>query len=168
MRSQSHAVAGVLLALALGYASLTAQVMPEGTGAKIVGARCATCHETDLITSQRLSLAGWTREVDKMIRWGARVSDADRAVLQPFLAEHFGSTPSAAETANQVAVRVLERACLTCHDRDLIVAQRLSRAGWTREVEKMVRWGAVLSQADKELLIADLSVQYGAASKPAR
>ena len=89
-------------------------------------------------------------------------------MLQPFLAEHFGSRPSASETANQAAVRVLKRACLTCHGSDLIEEQRLTRAGWTREVEKMVRWGAVLSQADKELLIADLSVQYGAASKPAR
>jgi cytochrome c5 len=158
----------VLVALALGGASLTAQALPEGAGAELVKARCATCHEVDLITSQRLSPAGWTREVDKMIRWGARVSDAERAILQPFLAKHFGAEPSAADAADQAAMRVLERACLSCHERDLIEAQRLTRTGWTREVEKMIRWGAAVRDADKEPLIAGLAARYGPRSSAAR
>jgi cytochrome c5 len=168
VRSRGDAAVRVVLALALGAASLTAQALPEGPGANLVKARCATCHEIDLITSQRLSLAGWTREVDKMIRWGAQVSDADRVVLQLFLAQHFGSTSSVADVGSDPAMRVLQRACLTCHERDLIEAQRLTRAGWTREVEKMIRWGAVVSEADKDLLIAGLAAKYGPPPRAAR
>jgi cytochrome c5 len=168
VRRRGATAVRVLLGLTLGSASLAAQTLPEGAGAEVVKARCATCHEIDLITSQRLSPAGWTREVDKMVRWGARVSDAERAILQPFLARHFGATPSAADAADQAAMRVLERACLSCHERDLIEAQRLTRAGWTREVEKMIRWGAVVRDADKELLIAGLAARYGPRSSAAR
>jgi cytochrome c5 len=157
----------IVFAAALGSGSLIAHSLPEGPGAEVVKARCATCHEVDLIISQRLSLAGWTREVDKMIRWGARVSGDERAALQPYLAKHFGAIRSA-DTMDEAAARVVERACLTCHGRDLIEGQRLTRAGWTREIEKMIRWGAVVGDGDKELLAAALAASYGPVSRATR
>src|SRR5262245_66670810 len=54
------------------------QDLPEGKGAEIARDKCVVCHEADVIVAQRLSRQGWTREVEKMIRWGAVVSDADR------------------------------------------------------------------------------------------
>ena len=33
---------------------------------------------------------GWTREIDKMIRWGAAISDAEKEPLVDYLASHFG------------------------------------------------------------------------------
>lgn len=143
-----------------GAATFAAQALPDGPGAAVVQARCTSCHETDLIASQRLSVAGWTREVDKMIRWGARATDADRAVLLSYLAERFGDNAAASEPATDAGMGVLERACLTCHQRDVIEMQRLTRDGWTREVEKMIRWGAVVRDADKEPLIAALASRY--------
>ncbi len=53
------------------------------------------------------------------------------------------------------------RACLACHGRDLTEQQRLTPAGWTREVEKMVRWGARVSDEDKPALVDYLSGLYG-------
>ena len=47
------------------------------------------CHERDLIAQQRLTRSGWAREVDKMIRWGAPVSEADKSGLVDFLAERY-------------------------------------------------------------------------------
>ena len=39
--------------------------------------------------------------------------------------------------------------------------QRLGKPGWTREVEKMVRWGATITDAEKELLVDYLVKSYG-------
>ncbi len=47
--------------------------------------------------------------------------------------------------------------CLACHDHTLIVAQRLDPGRWTREVEKMMRWGTPLSEAEKTALVRYLS-----------
>lgn len=44
-------------------------------------------------------------------------------------------------------------ACTPCHGADLIDQQRLTRTGWEREVEKMMRWGARVPEAEKETLV---------------
>lgn len=167
MPSNGRLAAVALMALAIGYTSPIAQGLPDGPGAAIAKARCSTCHENDLIAAQRLTLSGWTREVDKMVRWGATLTEAERAILLPFLAANLGPSPSTFETADQSSASV-PRACLACHGSELIESQRLTRAGWSREVAKMVRWGAVLSQADQERLITRLSLEYGPTSKATR
>ncbi len=151
-----------LVLLVLSAQSLTAQSPPAGLGADVLKQRCVSCHESDLITSQRLSLAGWTRSVDKMVRWGATVTPAEREVLQPYLAANFGPRPAASHaTTTEAGAASYKRACLTCHDADLIEQQKLSRTGWTRSVEKMMRWGATISDAEKEPLVEYLSSRYG-------
>lgn len=139
-----------------------AGALPSGDGAAILRARCVSCHGTDLITSQRLSEAGWSRELDKMVRWGASVSDAERGSLVPYLTGHFGPQPPVARDAVGEGQAVFTRACLTCHGADLTEQQQLSQAGWTREVEKMMRWGARLADAEKAALVAYLAARYPA------
>jgi hypothetical protein len=52
----------------------------------------------------------------------------------------------------------MEAACTaSCHGPSLIAQQRLDRAGWAREVEKMIAWGAKVPAAEKESLIDYLS-----------
>ena len=51
---------------------------------------CRACHADDLISQQRLTREGWGREVDKMIRWGARVTPEERSPLVEFLASRWG------------------------------------------------------------------------------
>jgi hypothetical protein len=72
------------------------QDLPEGKGAELARERCVSCHEADLIVSQRLSRQGWTREVEKMIRWGAVVNDAEKEPLVDYLFSNFGPRPLAA------------------------------------------------------------------------
>jgi hypothetical protein len=55
----------------------------------VVRARCLSCHGADLTEQQRLTPAGWTREVEKMIRWGAAVSESEKPVLAAYLAARF-------------------------------------------------------------------------------
>jgi mono/diheme cytochrome c family protein len=139
-----------------------ASELPAADGAEVVKARCLSCHGTDLITSQRLSEAGWSRELDKMVRWGASLSDAERASAVPYLALHFGPKPVGAHSTAHDGEAVFARACLTCHGADLTEQQRLSPAGWTREVEKMIRWGAQLAEAEKAALVRYLAARYPA------
>jgi hypothetical protein len=54
-------------------------------------------------------------------------------------------------------------ACLECHEARIIVQQRLSKAVWTKEVDKMVKWGAVVDANDRDALIEYLSGNFGPA-----
>ena len=50
---------------------------------------CGVCHEDDLIRQQRLTRADWDREIEKMIGWGARGRDEDRAGFLDYLSGNF-------------------------------------------------------------------------------
>ncbi len=43
--------------------------------------------------------------------------------------------------------------CMECHDAHIIVQQRMSKAAWVKEVEKMTRWGATVAPEDKDALV---------------
>ena len=54
-------------------------------------------------------------------------------------------------------------ACLECHEARIIVQQRVSKAVWTKEVDKMVKWGAVVDANDRDALIDYLSGNFSPA-----
>jgi len=54
----------------------------------------------------------------------------------------------------------LRTACLECHDASIIVQQRLSKAVWTKEVDKMIKWGALVEAADRDSFIDYLSLNF--------
>jgi DMSO/TMAO reductase YedYZ molybdopterin-dependent catalytic subunit len=43
--------------------------------------------------------------------------------------------------------------CLVCHDDDVIRQQRLTRAQWDREIDKMMGWGARVTTEDRPALL---------------
>jgi cytochrome c5 len=142
--------------------TLTAQdQLPAGPGLDVLNKRCVSCHDADIISSQKLSLTGWTRSVDKMVRWGALVTPAEREILQPYLAQHFAPRPAVSHAAAEAGAAAFKRVCLTCHEADIIEQQKLTPTGWTRSVEKMMRWGAAVSDADKQPLVDYLAARYG-------
>ncbi len=59
-------------------------------GEKVFAATCRTCHEDDLSAQQRLSAAAWGRTVDKMVRWGAKVSAEEKPALVAYLTSRWG------------------------------------------------------------------------------
>lgn len=155
--------AALLLALRVAQAPAAAisQDLPAGAGVELVRDKCLLCHEADLIVSQRLSKPGWVREVDKMIRWGADVSDAEKATMVDYLAAKFAPQPGGTTAGTEKpGISIFEAKCLLCHEADLTKQQRLSRAGWAREVDKMIRWGADVSDAEKGPLIDYLADKY--------
>jgi len=57
-------------------------------------------------------------------------------------------------------------ACLECHEARIILQQRLSKAAWTKEVDKMMKWGAVVDPADRDALIDYLSGNFSPEQLP--
>jgi hypothetical protein len=63
--------------------------LPPGPMQQKVTTACTECHESRIILQQRLSKATWTKEVDKMIKWGAVVDAADRDAFIDYLSANF-------------------------------------------------------------------------------
>lgn len=77
-------------------------------------------------------------------------------LLAPILA-------AAALGADQAAVergqKEEARSCVPCHSLRLIHSQRLSKAAWNKELDKMAGWGTTV--ADREALLEYLMANYG-------
>jgi hypothetical protein len=69
-------------------ASVTAD-LPAGTMQTKATTSCLECHEARIILQQRLTKASWTKEVDKMTKWGALVDPADHDALIDYLSTNF-------------------------------------------------------------------------------
>ena|ERR1700691_3427676 len=88
-------ILGALLTLPLAApaqksasANVTADLPPGAMQAKATST-CTECHEARIILQQRLGKAAWTKEVDKMTKWGALVDPADRDALIDYLSTNF-------------------------------------------------------------------------------
>jgi len=75
---------------------------------------CLACHEGRIVVQQHLSRRGWTKSVDKMIRWGAQVAPEDREALIDYLIQNFGPEEPRAklELAGGGGAKVARAACL--------------------------------------------------------
>jgi hypothetical protein len=57
-------------------------------------------------------------------------------------------------------------ACTECHEARIILQQRLSKAAWAKEVDKMTKWGALVDPADRDALIDYLSTNFSPDKPP--
>ena len=144
-------------------AQATTSGLPPGPMQEKARVACLGCHTAAIIVQQQLDRRVWTREMDKMIRWGAPVAAEDREALIDYFAQQFGPRPDApAETplppgAGGDKVRA---ACLGCHDAGIIAQQQLDRRGWAAVVDLMVRWGAPVRAADREAMLNYLARHF--------
>jgi hypothetical protein len=86
-RSTSFVAPLFLFCLALSYAQ--SPDLPPGPAQSKVITACLQCHESSIIVQQRLTKVGWTREVDKMIKWGVVVGPGDREAFIEYLSTNF-------------------------------------------------------------------------------
>ena len=54
-----------------------------------------------------------------------------------------------------------ERACSTCHEINLVTAERRSEQQWKAVVDDMVRRGAEASESEKQAILAYLVKNFG-------
>jgi hypothetical protein len=103
-----------------------------------------------------------------MIRWGAPVGAEDREVLIDYLTQHFGPREARSSELKLPADEGVEKvraACLRCHDAALIAEQQLDSRGWSRELDKMARWGATVRTEDREVILRYLSKHFAPPAK---
>jgi hypothetical protein len=100
----AFAVSVLLGTCALHGKSGGAPDLPAGEMQAKARTACMECHESRIILQQRLSKAAWTKEVDKMIKWGAVVDPKDRDSLIDYLSTNFP-----VEKAPQAAERVAKK-----------------------------------------------------------
>ncbi len=76
----------------------------------------------------------------------------------------FAQTSAAAKPTEDLAPGPMQTkattSCLDCHEARIILQQRLSKPAWTKEVDKMIKWGAVVDAADRDALIDYLSANF--------
>jgi len=68
---------------------VSAHIVATARSEELYKRTCLSCHEDDLIESQRLARAGWVRSVEKMIRWGAIVPADEKDGLIDYLAARY-------------------------------------------------------------------------------
>jgi len=84
--------AAILAVLAAGlWLRLEAQApeLPPGEIAPKISTACTECHESRIISQQRLTKPAWGKEVDKMMRWGAQVDARDHDAFIDYLSANF-------------------------------------------------------------------------------
>jgi mono/diheme cytochrome c family protein len=72
-------------------ANAAAAALPNGAGKELVAARCATCHDLELVTTVKRSKRDWPAVVDNMVGRGAVATPAEAQTIAAYLAAQFGS-----------------------------------------------------------------------------
>ena len=88
-RSPYRALAAII-SVTLATGAFGQSGLPRGQGRAVMERMCMKCHQTDVITGQRLSRERWAAKVDQMISYGALGSDDDVKVLVDYLAQNYG------------------------------------------------------------------------------
>lgn len=170
-RSAAVAIACAALAAALWAQTREAsRDLPAGPMQQKAREACLACHNAQIIVQQQLDRRLWTREVDKMIRWGAQVDPKDRDALIDYFAQHFGPRAPATSLAalpDGPGVDKVRADCLGCHDAAIIIQQQLDQRAWSRELNKMVRWGAPVEAEHRDAVLNYLVAHYGATDEAA-
>jgi mono/diheme cytochrome c family protein len=88
------------------------------------------------------------------------------ALASPFLTQAQKPATVTADLPAGAMQAKATTACLECHEARIILQQRLTKPAWTKEVDKMTKWGAVVDPADRDALIDYLSANFSP-EKPA-
>lgn len=87
-----------------------------------------------------------------------------------FQANALGQKPASVKTTEDLPPGAMQAkattACTECHEARIIVQQRLSKAAWAKEVDKMTRWGALVDASDHDGLIDYLSANFNPDKPP--
>ena len=78
----------LVLAGGLAASAWSADQATLDRGKQEEGRACIACHSLRIVHSQRLSRAGWNKELDKMTGWGTKI--AERDALLEYLVANFG------------------------------------------------------------------------------
>ena len=91
-------------------------------------------------------------------------------VAAMFQLNALGQKPAAVKATEDLPPGAMQAkataACTECREARIILQQRLSKAAWGKEVDKMVKWGAVVDAGDRDALIDYLSTNFNPDQPP--
>jgi mono/diheme cytochrome c family protein len=146
---------------------------PDGPVWEVIRTHCTACHGIDDYAFFALDRAGWQKLIaDKHKAGDADLSDADRNLLLDYLASQFGPNtkpfprtyiPPEITTffSDPEAIRLLNRACTTCHGIDRVQGVRKPADDWRVTLVDMRERGAQLSDLQLEQLVEWLGRVWG-------
>ena len=124
--------------------------------------------EPERLLLERVGQRGMGGVVKRSLRSPAAVAIAALCTLvgcprkePPPVAESDASAVPSASEPRIDARDIADKACLSCHQMEMLEQQRLTEAQWTKVVTKMQGWGANLEPKDAPPLIAWLSASFG-------
>jgi hypothetical protein len=95
-------------------------------------------------------------------RLAAALFLASFMIIAPLISSQ---TASSSKTTEELPAGAMQAkattACTECHEARIIVQQRLGKAAWAKEVDKMSKWGALVDVSDRDALIDYLSANFG-------
>ena len=155
-----------MAAAAVAFAAGQGTSLPEGEGKQLVSEVCAACHSLESVTSQQLDKEGWKDVVTRMVASGASIDEKQVPIITEYLAKNFG--PQVSDATAQVGgglpdsegKLILQNACTTCHDLDLVTGTQASKQGWQDIVNNMNAKGAGLSDKDTAVLVEYLATAF--------
>jgi DMSO/TMAO reductase YedYZ molybdopterin-dependent catalytic subunit len=71
------------------------------------------------------------------------------------------ASPAAVASSNADEPARFRAACVVCHESDMIQQQRLTRAQWDREINKMTGWGASVAPEERDSFLNYLAGKFG-------
>jgi cytochrome c5 len=154
------------LALAtMAFAAVQEPPLPDGEGKKVLQTACSSCHGLEGVVRLHLDKEGWEGVVASMVSNGAQVDSKDLPLLIDYLVKNFGVAKPAAEQAqpagDAAAKKILDNACTTCHDLDLVSSAHYTKEEWQGVVNSMIAKGASLDNKDAPVLVEYLTKTYG-------
>jgi cytochrome c2 len=107
MRLRAPFAAATLRALAVTAAlagpAVAQDALPEGPGKAAVTEACTQCHDISTVTAQRRGPDDWADVLDRMVGFGASLSETKKAEIQAYLNANLGKGDTAPETAKPAA-----------------------------------------------------------------
>ena len=80
-------------------AAFCAEDFPPGPMQEKVKTTCTTCHAATQVTKQHKTKAEWSKVLDKMVGYGADVSETERSAVLKYLASNFGPSKGGSKSA---------------------------------------------------------------------
>lgn len=139
--------------LALGAAIQAPTELPEGSGKAIIETACVSCHGSDVIAKREgLQSESWMMIVEQMKQYGASITDDQSEVLVRYLVDNFGE-----------GRKILDTSCTTCHGLNEVKKFQgfYKRDDWQDVVTTMVKYGALVKEAQVPVLVDYLTRAYG-------
>jgi cytochrome c553 len=139
--------------------------MPQGPVREVIRRNCTACHGIDEYAYYSFDSSGWRTLIQTKHRSGdLKISDEDLSTLVDWVVTKFGPTTKAFPRtyvapeittyfSDPEAKRLLDRACVKCHEADRINKERRTADAWRVLAVDMRERGAQISDEDLEKLV---------------